>query len=136
MEYQQPEEIGENGNGVTVLLLNQSASFVAKSINPNHGEVGVIFVTVAGADASGNGVTGSKLVRYRKSYPSGVLTMGTVVNVLPVVVDTGMTGCTFNITANATTNQIDISVTGTATPKEIGWKITIDPQTSVSIPAL
>jgi hypothetical protein len=119
----------DNGMEYTGVILNQTTAFTLKSISGNWGESGVLMVWCAGVDTAGNGVTGCKVARYRKS-DAGVLTIGSVQSVLAVQRDTGMNGCDFNLVAN--NNQIEVTVVGTATPKEIAWRIVINPTISVS----
>lgn len=120
----------DNGMEYTGVVLNQTTAFTIKTKEVNWGEVGVIMVHCVATDVSGNGMTGAKMVRYRKSN-TGALTLGTVQNVLAVQVDTGMTAVTFNIVANAN-NNIDITVTGPSPAKQIAWRIVINPSNSVS----
>lgn len=119
----------DNGMEYTGVVLNQTTAFTLYTKNVNHGEAGVIMVWGVGVDANGNGVTGCKMVRYRKSS-AGVLNLGTVQNVLAVQRDTGMTGCDFNIVA--VDNNINVTVIGTSPAKEIAWRIVINPSNSVS----
>jgi hypothetical protein len=127
---QEIQEIG--GNKVDQLfrvVLNQAAAFTIMTKNVDHGEAGVIMVHCVGVDAQGNSMTGAKMVRYRKTN-LGVLTLGTIQNVLAVQTDTGMTGCNFNMAA--VNEHIAITVTGVAA-KNIAWQITVNPQNFVSI---
>lgn len=127
---QEIQDLG--GNRIDQLfrvVLNQSAAFTIYTKNVDYGEAGVIMVHCVGVDAAGNAMTGAKMVRYRKN-DQGVLTLGTVQNVLAVQNDTGMTGCTFNM--SAVNNQIAVTVTGIA-GKNIAWQITVNPQNFVSI---
>lgn len=121
-----------NGNRVDQMMrvvLNQSTAFTLMTKNVDHGEAGVIMVHCIGVDTQGNAMSGAKMVRYRKT-DQGVLTLGTIQNVLAVQRDTGMTGTDFNIvTVN---NNIDITVSGVAS-KDIAWQVTINPQNFVSI---
>jgi hypothetical protein len=121
--------MSDNGMEYTGVVLNQTTAFTLKTKDINHGEAGVIMVWGVGVDAQGNGVTGCKMVRYRKSN-TGTLNLGTVQNVLAVQRDTGMTGCDFNIVA--VNNNIDITVLGTSPAKQIAWRIVINPSNSVS----
>jgi hypothetical protein len=120
----------ENGNESIIAVSDQIAAFVGQTIGIDAGEVGVLFATVCAADENGNDMTGSKMVRYKKSA-AGVLTVGTVVNVLPVVVGTGMAGCTFNLVSNGNGN-IDVTLTPPTAQKETTWTIVIDPRARVS----
>jgi hypothetical protein len=126
----------ENPMGVTRAYkakISSTGTTTVKTISINYGEAGVLMVFAAAADGSGNGVTGAKLVRYRKSS-TGILTLGTVQNVLAVQTDTGMTGAGFGIAAN--NNDIIITVTGPNSLKEVAWRVTINPGVAISLPEL
>src|SRR5690348_15600627 len=107
----------DNGMEYSGVVLNQTTTFTIKTKEINWGEAGMIMVHAAAIDTSGNAATGAKMVRYKKST-TGALTLGTVTNVLAPQLDTGMTGCNFNMVANAN-NNIDITVIGTSPAKQI-----------------
>src|SRR6478752_729014 len=86
------------------------------SVTVLNSRVGIAIVTVSGYDGT-DGITGQKAVRYKKSS-SGILTLGTAVDVVAPVVDAGLGSSTFTLTAVG--NNIDITVTGAA-GKTINW---------------
>jgi hypothetical protein len=133
------EQISENGNLVTVAKLNQSTPYVIPNIvGVNNGEVGMKFISVVAADTNGNWMKGSVFIDYSKTAPAdvnGVLTIDNQDVVKPIrrSANGTMAGCTFSIAKNSTTQNIDITLTGTSSAKLIAWKITIDPDCSVSV---
>ena len=126
--YQEIETVDSNG-GVTVLL-NQTAVFIIRSKNINWGEVGSIMAHCAASDGNA-GFTGAKMVRYRKSN-AGVLTLGTVVSVLPNVNDTGFTGANFSFQVG-TDNNLEITFTPPSTQKELRVRMTFPIENGCSI---
>lgn len=83
---------------------------------------GLIRVSVVGVNtANGDAITGSAIVRYKKA--SGTLTIGDTSNISPTVVDTGISGATWNIATSA--NSIIISATGKASTT-IRWRFRVE----------
>lgn len=124
-----------NGNPVDrcdLVKINQTTPFVIRTFDVNSGEAGVMMVHCIAVDNVGNAMSGAKLFRYRKTT-TGVLTIGTIQNLLAIQRDTGMTTADFGIVVNAN-NGIDITVTG-VNNKDIVFQVTINPINSVSFSA-
>jgi hypothetical protein len=81
--------------------------------------VGVIEVTMSAAETDASaGITGKKIVRYRKA--GGTITLGSITSILADEVDAGASGATWTI--DDASNNVIIQVTGVAATS-IEWKV-------------
>lgn len=66
---------------------------------------------MAGISTNLDAITGKKYVRYKKS--GGVITLGTVTDIIPTVRDNSLTNASWTITASS--GKLEIKVTGVST---------------------
>lgn len=84
---------------------------------------GLVEVTVVGSASNGECVTGKLLYHYHKT--AGTITVATADTVGTITADTGLSGATFAVAANAS-NNLKLTLTGKAS-KTILWKWEIKP---------
>lgn len=84
---------------------------------------GIIEVTVVGQAATGDGITGKLIYRYKKV--SGTLTVGTADSASAITADTALSGGTFALAANSY-NNAKLTVTGKASVN-VRWHSSITP---------
>lgn len=90
---------------------------IIKTVNPTDNSAGTFEVDMAGISNNLDAITGKKYVRYKKS--GGVITLGTVTDIVPTVKDNSLTNANWTITASS--GKLEIKVTGVSTGT-IKWK--------------
>lgn len=100
------------------LTSTDAAYHVIDTIALASNTAGIIEVSVTGVNAAtGDAITGAAIVRFKKS--AGTLTLGDTTNILPTIVDTGLSGGTWDITASG--NNIIVRIKGKAATS-VRWR--------------